>query len=191
MESGQETRTSELCKTLEAMVDNTRGIYMNSNEDTKAFMQTVIGAALWYLPKQSDSFSGYISKELLSQYFINGTKETSKSEEHIFPRKISAKELFEISDISEGYVLSLYKERYCKLCYITSGENKKAIQFQKFGRFGSPKNTYLSAGIKLVHISNEEWNTVKRNNKQVIEELLKRDESYPEFEMQEALSHAN
>ena len=186
MKKGQESRTIELCKTLEAMVDNTRDVYLNSNEDNKAFMQTVIGAALWYLPNQSDSFSGYISKELLLQYFINGTKETSKSEEHIFPRKISAKELFEILDLSDGYVLSLYKERYCKLSYITPEENKKAIQFQKVGRFSNPKNTYLSAGIKLVHISNEEWNMVKRNNKQVIEELLKRDESYPEFEMQVA-----
>jgi hypothetical protein len=161
------------CKIIADIVNNIREIYRNCNENQKAFIETIIGASIWYVPKPKDCWSGYISEEAINQFKENGKSKIS--EEHIIPRKIAAKKLLEINELlTTEYVREIYLSKYCKLHYITPEENKKAIKFQKANIYDedNPGEVYNRAGIKLIKIDKETLKQIKESNIEVIDKVL-------------------
>ncbi|MBX7153252.1 hypothetical protein K1X84_16615 [bacterium] len=160
------------CNVLADLLNAVRPIYICANFGQKALIETTIGAAIWYIPKMDESFSGLISRKVIKSF---RDKNPQISEEHIYPRKVSAKELLNMGKISGDQMLHLYRTKYCKICLITPSENKQAIQFQKVNAFSSPGVVYKKAGIELVNITKDELKALKKGNPQVLNLLEHRE----------------
>jgi hypothetical protein len=161
------------CKILAEIINSLKDIYKDSNENQKAFVETIIGAAIWYIPKPKESWTGKISIEAIKSFLNKNNKNPKLSEEHDIPRKIAAKELLETDKfLTSEYVEKKYLSRYCKLHYITPEENKKAIKFQKTDVYRNSNEVYKMANIKLIKINIEILKQIKKGNTKTIQELL-------------------
>ena len=171
MAKGKGIDLKQRCEILAALISGVQEAYLSATEEQKSFIETTIGAALWYLPTIR---AGYISIELVKRF--QDQKDTKASEEHIYPRKISASELLNMdkSEINAEVILQLYIDKYSKICLITPDENKAAIKYQKKGSFKTPIDVYNQANIQLVTITEKEFQRLKKKDKSVIEVLLAR-----------------
>jgi len=139
------------CKMLAALISGVHEAYTSptTTVDQKSFIETTIGAALWYIPKINESFSGLISKKLLESFCCQNLDKVKISDEHIYPRKISASKLLEMDKekITADEVYKNYVDFFCKLCLITPQENKRAIKYQKKGIFKTPIQSKTNVSI--------------------------------------------
>ena len=158
------------------MVDGVQPEYKSFNEGSKkdienykSFIETNIGAALWYINKSTKLlWSGKISAKAL--YELKDNPNSKLSEEHFYPRKISAREVLKtdwsnFDDAKEEFI-NRFLNKYGRFHYVTKNENKIVAQYQKVGNFRNPEDSYQKAGIKLI-----DWIYAK-------EELF--DENYPQ-----------
>ena len=87
MDYHQKVKTK--CEALINLIIGIQPFYHKSNDKQKRFIETTIGAAIFYLPKKNSVlFTGKISKE--------AKRKNEKSEDHLYPRKIAAAELLNI-----------------------------------------------------------------------------------------------
>ncbi len=63
----------------------------------------------------------------------------------------------------------LYREKYGRVNFVTSTENKSITKFQKVGVFSTPEKAYEQAGIKLIKVDDDELQEIRARNKEVIE----------------------
>jgi hypothetical protein len=158
-------KLSARCATLEKMVDSVSFIYRDeeTTDDQRKLMETVFGAAIFYLPHTAKYWTGKISRAALEALRENpGTRLTK---EHQFPRKIAARELFsEVGRIRNGETSMkvLYEGKYARYNYVTPAENKKISIHQREGVFTDIETAYRSAGIELVDISSEELKNLRK-----------------------------
>jgi hypothetical protein len=62
-----------------------------------------------------------------------------------------------------------FREKYGRVHFITSEENKIVQPYQRVGVFTSPEDAYLKAGINFVSIPDEELRQIKRRHRETIE----------------------
>jgi hypothetical protein len=115
-------------------------------------IETMVGAGIWYLPstnKMKLLWTGYKSEEAIA---LN-----EESEEHIYPRKLSAKKLLNIVwseiDNPEQYIKNLYYNELGKFHIVSKKENKRLVSFQREGVFVDWQTAYQQAGIKLIKVT--------------------------------------
>lgn len=85
------------CKVLTLAIIQIQKIYFdeNTNEDQRNFLETIIGAGIWYISSKGIS-TMKISEGILKDYHPeSGIKRPKISEDHEYPRKVAAKELLE------------------------------------------------------------------------------------------------
>jgi hypothetical protein len=159
------------CSILAEIINSIKNIYRNSNKNQKAFIETIIGAAIWYIPKPKNYWTGKISVGALNNLILNDKSKARLSEEHIIPRKYAAKELLENNNLlTDEFVEKEYTEKYCKVHFITSEENKRAIIFQK--EFVNSEEIYLKANIKLIEIDTNILKQLRNGNIEYAKELI-------------------
>jgi hypothetical protein len=148
-----EDRVTNKCSALLNLILGIREFYKQTNYDNKKFIETTIGAAIWYLPKNNEIlFTGKISKEAI----LKG----EKSEDHLYPRKIAASKLLihkwedEVDPVKT--LSNLFMTKYGRYNYVSKSENKRLIKFQKSEVFETPQKAYDDAGIELVSYE-KEW----------------------------------
>ena len=61
-------RIDERCEALFRVITSISDIYLTSNSDQKSYIETMIGAALWYIPKPSNAWTNHISLRLLMDF---------------------------------------------------------------------------------------------------------------------------
>ena len=133
----------------------------------------MIGAAIWYIPKPQDAWTGFISFAALKAFHPDSDVVKPKfSEEHVYPRKVAARILLTNEELNGKSMVSLFLEKYGKVHYITSDENKAAQPHQRVGVFTSPDNAYLKAGIELIPVMREDLNQIKKRDRSVIDKYL-------------------
>ncbi|MEY4384538.1 MAG: hypothetical protein RI995_2080 [Bacteroidota bacterium] len=121
-------------------------------------LQTLIGAAIWYLPNDNKMlFTGKVSKALL-EALESGKTEVKATEEHYLPRKISAAKLYEkhVADLKndpENALKALYLEQFGKFNLVLKKENDQLKKHQKIEVFENPETAYAKAGIELVDLT--------------------------------------
>lgn len=150
-------KLKDRCNVLRRIVISLSKIYYDTktNEDQKRLIETVLGAAIWYLPNDLDLWTGKISEEALK--LINqGTNINKLTKEHEFPRKLAAKEVLnsELPNIkkSDSRLYELYTKKYGRWNLVTPKENKILGKFQKDTSFVSSDDSYSKAGIKLIEV---------------------------------------
>jgi len=123
----------------------------------KAFLETLIGAGIWYLPKDRNIlFSGKISKMALAQLQTD-PKNTKLVEEHgKYPRKVSGRALY------TEYLEEIRKDGNRLIELYLKIENTRLSRFQRADKFIDEEIAYRLAGIEMVAITLEEVNRLLR-----------------------------
>ena len=167
------------CEVLANTIVSLQPLYLDDSNDKrqKAYIETLIGAGLWYLSK--GIWTGNISVNAL-ELFLPGSGENKPkyTEDHEYPRKISGMKLLKRdwsgdTDITDS-LIELFQGKYGKVNYVTKNENSRLTKFQRADVFISPMDAYEKAGIVLVKITDAELIKVKQRNGQTIEHLIKR-----------------
>jgi hypothetical protein len=150
-----DNKLKERCEVLEKVIEAISPTYQKGNitSDQKAFIETIIGAAIWYLPHTHKYWTGNISKD--AKEALVSDRRSKLTKEHQYPRKLAAKELLESTDCDVP-ILELYEEIYARFNYVTPKENKKISRFQRVGVFVDIEKAYEAANIELLVLSNEE-----------------------------------
>jgi hypothetical protein len=170
----------ERCAILVEVAKNLGTLY-NTNDATvtqRHYIETILGAALWYLPTSKELWTGGISVQALTDFHPNsGVPKPRLTEDHEFPRKVSAVELmrraWKDNDPSAA-MLELYLQKYGRFNYITPTENKILVKFQKAHIFADPASAYASANVRLVVISMPELKLLLKRDKKTIEACIAR-----------------
>ena len=166
----REARLREQCDVVALLITAMRPVYEAANPQQRALLETIVGAAIWYIPKPIQAWTGRIShRALLAFHPESGNNRPRLSEEHVYPRKVAARLL--LSDLElTGESMSLqFKEKYGRVHLITSEENKSVQRHQRVGVFNSPDEAYALAGITFVELPTEALRKVRRRDRETIE----------------------
>ena len=165
------------CEVLANTILNLQPLYLNEEYDDKqrAYIETMVGAGLWYLSK--GIWTGNMSISAIELYLPQPGEDKAKyTEDHEYPRKVSGMELLKRNwdvdvDVTQS-LIHLYNNKYGKVNYVTKNENSRLTKFQRVGVFTTPLQAYENAEINLVEITYEQLIEVKKCNGEVIEEIL-------------------
>lgn len=147
-----EERLNERCEALENLIEIVKEYYSSVSENQKAFIETIVGAAIFYLPHGNKYWEEKISKTALENIKTK-PNEARLTKDHIFPRKLAAEKLLneDLGLKKDGAVLKkLYNDDIGKFIIVTSKENRALISKQKEHGYGNWKKAYKAAGIELV-----------------------------------------
>lgn len=162
---------------LHQIIESTSEFYFNSglNEGQTGLYDTIIGAALWYLPSGTELFSGKISESALES-LENNPLTTKLVEEHSFPRKIGGKYLYELhralGKLTKDDIIEVYKEKLGKFNLVLKEENDALKKYQKL------ENIPYEEGGFLNSVSDIELYAYRKANIQLLDFSLER---YKEF----------
>ena len=154
-------RLHKRCIALLALVGGVRDYYLScADQERKNFIETTIGAAIWYLPRNKKIlFTGKISRDAIL--------ENEKSEDHIFPRKIAAQEILNFKWGQEsdpaGKLFDLYVQKYGRFNYVSRRENKRLVKFQKSETFVGTSTAYARVMIELVDVEELHSHKISRD----------------------------
>jgi hypothetical protein len=152
-----EKKLVERCNMLRRIVIELSKIYHNDSttQDQKNLVETMIGAAIWYLPSDLELWTGKVSEEALKK-LKEGIPMNKLTKEHGFPRKLAAKEILttELSNLKadKSRMFELYVSKYGRWNLVTPKENKLLGKFQKDTKFTSTTDSYAKAGITLISV---------------------------------------
>lgn len=166
-------KVSRLCTVLANAILSIRGVYSSADATQKALLETMIGAAIWYLPKPIDSWTGFISLGALQAFHPDsGIVRPRFSEEHVYPRKVAARLLLQDESLVPNEMAMAFCERYGRLHYITPEEHKAVQPFQRANVFTTPEDAYANAGIVLIVVKNADLPSIKKRNRETIDGYL-------------------
>ena len=161
------------CATLTKVIQAVRPTYIDAAGPQKALLETMIGAAIWYIPKPQHAWTGMISEAALRSFHpASGIPRPKVSEEHVYPRKVAAKQLLEEMNLTPDKMLQSFVTRYALVHYITPDENKAVTRFQRTSVFKSPDEAYQLAGIRFLPIKREDIRKIKSRDQNLIEDYL-------------------
>ena len=172
-EAAREQKIRLHCATLAKVIESVRPAYLAAAEAQKALVETMIGAAIWYIPKPANAWTGQISVAVLRAFHPNsGVLRPRISEEHVYPRKAAAKQLLEADRLDGDSMLQAFMSRYALVHYITPDENKAVTRFQRTSVFKSPEEAYRLAGINFISIGLADLRKIKKRDGAEIESRL-------------------
>ena len=142
------------------------------------YIETILGAALWYLPTSKELWTRGISIHALADFHPDSDVAKPRlTEDHEFPRKVAAVELMRRAWDERNppiAMLELYLQKYGRYNYITPTENKLLVKFQTTHVFEEPSIAYAQAGVKLVSISLSELRAVRKRDRVTIDNCVTR-----------------
>ena len=169
----RERKLETRCAALADIVISIRPVYTKADSEQKALIETMIGAAIWYIPKPSDAWTGKMSTGVLKAFHPDsGITKPKFSEEHVYPRKVAARMLLEDNALDGATMVKVFREKYGRLHYITPEENKSVQPYQRVAVFSTPDVAYIKAGIKLIQIAQQDLRLIKKRDRDVIERYL-------------------
>ncbi len=174
----ENNKLRQRCTVLIEIAKSLGILYRDVNAPTtqKHYIETILGAALWYLPTSRELWTGDISLQALRDFHPDsGIAKPKLTEDHVFPRKVSAVELMKRSWDDQDQpemMLELYLKRYGLYNYVTPLENKRLVKYQKTHVFKAPADSYQLANVRLIRISLSDLELVKKRNGKAIEACI-------------------
>lgn len=172
---------TEKCKLLTDMLKATKELYhaTTTNDEQRGLLETIIGAAIWYLPShRNELYSGFASVALLKDICEKELKDIKWTEEHSFPRKIAGNRLYnehiQKINIDAQFLKDLYLTQLGRFNIVTTFENNTLKRFSTVDNFVNDNLSYEAAGIKLVNFPLDllsELSSVKESNKKASKAL--------------------
>ncbi len=159
-------------KSLKAFYDSE-----DCNENKKRTLETMVGAAIFYLPQPKEFYTGKTSLKAIEALENSENSIGVKlTKEHRYPRKIAAKELFELNwiNVKEPYkeVLDRYTSKYGLYNYVLPTENKRLTPYQKADVFIDPNHSYEQAGITLLNVPYEVLQRIRKGDRKLANTVL-------------------
>tara|TARA_B100001287_G_C22458357_1_gene423850 strand:+ start:98 stop:652 length:555 start_codon:yes stop_codon:yes gene_type:complete len=147
------------------------------NENHKQLLETMIGAAIWYLPQGKELWTGDISINALTKLFESDEpNKITLTKDHHYPRKVAAAELFKLNwstfSSPAEEVLQRYQNIYGRYNLVLPEENKRLVKYQKGIIFTSPEDSYRKAGITLRNITEEQLTKIKKGDRNLAELVI-------------------
>ncbi|HPR13629.1 MAG TPA: hypothetical protein PLV06_14675 [Bacteroidales bacterium] len=148
-------RLIEKCEVLEKVIVAMSKVYNSANITSKQkdLMETMVGAAIWYLPSGDELYSGMISEKAL-KLLVDGTPLSWLTAEHRFPRKIAGKillsEKYRQLESGRSKLIDLYMDEFGIFNLVERSENKALVKHQRGAAFINGDIAYKLAGISLV-----------------------------------------
>jgi hypothetical protein len=133
-------------KVLYDIIHNLKDQWDNGGDYERSHIETIVGAAIFYLPTNIKTFTGLISEEAL---LVN---KTERVKEHQYPRKVSANILMKNPPSSIEDLISQYENKYGTWNYVTKKENSTLRKYQTLEKFTNPEDSYKLANIILKNI---------------------------------------
>ena len=169
----RDAKLEEQCSVLADIIVAIRPAYSKATPGQRALLETTIGAAIWYIPKPVEAWTGRMSIGALKIFHPeSGIQKPKFSEEHVYPRKVTARLLLEDQSLDGTSLSTLFREKYGRLHFITPDENKSVQPYQRVGVFTTPDDAYKKAGIVLIEVANHELRLVKKRDRSIIERYL-------------------
>lgn len=151
-----------------------RPVYESASPRQRALLETIVGAAIWYIPKPVRAWTGRISRGALEAFHPeSGNGRPRLSEEHVYPRKVAARLLLSDMSLTGETMAHQFREKYGRVHLTTSEENKAVQRHQRVGVFTSPDEAYAVAGIAFVELTEDELRKVEKRDRETIERFLK------------------
>jgi hypothetical protein len=177
MKTRVEDRNSKIarqCAVLADVINAVRHRYETADDGQRSLIETMIGAAIWYIPKPPNAWSGLISLGALRLFLPDsGSVKPRFSEEHIYPRKVAAQQLLADTSLNHDRMTTEFVSKYGKLHYITPQENKAVQKYQRSAIFSTPDEAYSQANVVLIHVKREDLKMIKKRDSNVINNYLK------------------
>ena len=147
------------------------------NANHKQLLETMIGAAIWYLPQGKELWTGDISINALTKLFESDEpNKITLTKDHHYPRKVAAAELFKLNwstfSSPAEEVLQRYQNIYGRYNLVLPEENKRLVKYQKGIIFTSPEDSYRKAGINLRNITEEQLTKIKKGDRNLAELVI-------------------
>ena len=140
----REKQRAEKFEVLTEIVNALQPAYVNASESKKALMETIIGAAIFYMPAlKNKCYTGLVSEAVKAG-------SGRKVKEHLYPRKVSGRELLSATPVTADKLMNLHFTKYGRYNYVTRKENSRLRPYQKAEVFVSPEDSYRKANIRLV-----------------------------------------
>ena len=172
----REAKLDEQCEIVAALILAARPSYQSATAKQRALLETIIGAGIWYIPKPAGAWTGLISVGALRAFHpASGLEKPRLSEEHVYPRKVTARLLLEDIHLTGLLFSELFRGKYGRVHLITPEENKNVQRFQRATVFTSPEAAYTKASIAFVGVSADELRKVKRRDAATIDRFLSED----------------
>lgn len=155
---------------LSQLIHNTQEVYRNAEESEKGLLETLVGAAIWYLPNLPELFNQKISKAALASLEENPSK-THLVEEHAIPRKVAGRLLYttyvEELEKDPSSLVRLYLDFFGRYNLVLKPENDRLRKYQRAAVFTTEEEAYQKADIELVDFSEAEYREYKRQVRMV------------------------
>lgn len=169
----REMKIAQRCAVLADIIVSIRGIYHDAEPAQQAFIETMIGAAIWYIPKPVNAWTGFISLGALQAHHPDsGIEKPKLSEEHVYPRKVAARILLADESLNHSEMNIAFNEKYGRFHYLTSAENKAVQPFQRVDVFSTPSNAYSSAGVELIKMDKGDLRNIRKRDRSRIENYI-------------------
>jgi hypothetical protein len=112
-------------KALWRMLGPMRSVYRSTSDPReRSFMETVVGAAVFYLPTSVDHFSGHMSRAAIAGY-LEGRRIVK---DHIFPRKLAGRTLLE-SEFTLDELVHIHHTKLAIFMYVSAEENSLLVNY--------------------------------------------------------------
>jgi len=159
---------------LTDLINHTAHLYNSEsvNAQQRGYMETLIGAAIWYLPSDKKLlYSGKISERAYVS-LINPVEKTKLVEEHgRVPRKVAGNWLYTkyLNTIRENpeNLKAIYLNEIGQYNLVLKEENLRIAKFQRTDVFIDEATAYQNAGIKLIEVSLEELEPLFKINRTI------------------------
>lgn len=129
----------------------------------KDLLETILGAAIWYMPNGKILFSGKISERALES--IRQDTKVKLVEEHGFPRKVAGNRLFNehLEEVKSDFnnFEKLFIDKFGKYNLVLKEENLRLKKYQKVDNFISEQESYKLAEIKLVSPTADDYKLIQ------------------------------
>ena len=101
----REKQRAEKFSVLTDIVNALQPAYVYASQSKKALMETIIGAAIFYMPAlKNKCYTGLVSEAVKAESAGSGRK----VKEHLYPRKVSGKELLSAAPVTVEKLMNLY-----------------------------------------------------------------------------------
>jgi hypothetical protein len=164
----RDEKLSQRCSVLASVVLALRPLYQKASvtETQKEFLETIIGAAIWYLPDLPELFTGKMSVSARDVCNKDPKQWAKLTKEHFFPRKRAGADLLQeiVTELTGEEILNRYKTKYGRYNRVTKIENRALVSSQRKGM--SAEECYPGARIDLIDVPPELMN--RRPKKKVL-----------------------
>ncbi len=169
----------ERCSILAEIVQRIAPVYSDpgTSENQRQLIETMIGAAIWYMPQGGEFWTSHISVGAIRTFHpASGVVKPKLTQDHEFPRKVAANELLNLNwqHVADpgAELLQRYREKYGRFNYITSTENRQLMRFQRTTAFSASAKAYEEAGIILRAITRDDLARLKLRDESFVASLV-------------------